>query len=90
MRNERLWRVSLTLAGIMECGMALAHFGLQYEWSTFDFGDLPAQLAWALLALNFSWSILVLGIGGLGIYAAIIGPASSTLMRGSCLVSTDF
>jgi hypothetical protein len=38
----------LITAGIMECGMALAHFGLQYEWAGFDFDDLPAQLSCSL------------------------------------------
>jgi hypothetical protein len=70
MKKQKLWLISLTVAAVLEGGMALAHFGLQYEWSGFDFGTLPRQLAWALLALNFSWGVLVLGVGGLVLSAA--------------------
>ena len=56
--------------------MVLAHFGLQYEWTGFDFGTLPARFAWALLALNFSWTVLLLVVSGLVIHAAIVGPTS--------------
>jgi hypothetical protein len=75
-RNQRLWRVSLVAAGVLEFGMVMAHFGLQYEWTGFDFGPLPRQLAWALLALNFSWTVLLLAIVGLVLYAARIGPTN--------------
>jgi hypothetical protein len=50
--------------------VALAHFGLQYEWRGVDGGSLPAQLRWALFALNFSWSTVVLAVGILMVYAA--------------------
>jgi hypothetical protein len=56
--------------------MVLAHFELQYDWTGFDFGPLPRQLAWALLALNFSWTVLLLAIAGLVLYAARIGPTN--------------
>jgi hypothetical protein len=56
--------------------MVVAHLGLQYEWAGFDFGPLPRQLAWALLTLNFSWTLLLLAIAGLVLYAAAIGPAT--------------
>ena len=52
--------------------MVLAHFELQYDWTGFDFGPLPRQLAWALLALNFSWTVLLLAIVRLVLYAARI------------------
>jgi hypothetical protein len=71
MGRHTLWFVALGLAGLLECGMAVAHFGLQYEWYRFgDFRAWPAYLAWALFALNFSWSVLLLGVGGLVLYAA--------------------
>jgi hypothetical protein len=75
-RIQRLWRVPLVIAGVLECGMVVAHLGLQYEWAGFDFGPLPQQLAWALLALNFSWTVLLLAVGGLVLYAALVGPAN--------------
>jgi hypothetical protein len=75
MPATRLWFGLLVTAGILQGGMALAHFGLQYEWSLLrDFGTLPPQLAWALFALNFSWGVLLLAISGLVLYAAKIGP----------------
>jgi hypothetical protein len=77
-----LWLVLLTAAGVLEGGMALAHFGLQYEWSLLgDFGNLPAQLGWALFALNFSWAVLLLAISGLVLYAANLGPAAGAFVR---------
>jgi hypothetical protein len=81
MHNPRLWIVSLTIAAVLECGMALAHFGLQYEWTGFDFGTLPRQLAWALLALNFSWSVLLLGVSALVFYAARFASSGSAFAR---------
>jgi len=45
--------------------MVAAHFWLQYEWTGYDFGPLPRQLSWALLTLNFSWTVLLLVIAGL-------------------------
>ena len=81
MRNRTLWVITLTMAGVLECTMALAHFGLQYEWSGFDFGALPAQLAWALLALNFSWGVLLLAIGCLVVYAGQSGNATGVFTR---------
>jgi hypothetical protein len=51
--------------------MALAHFGLQWEWHQIrDFGTLPSQLQWALFALNFSWSVLLLCIAALVLHVA--------------------
>jgi hypothetical protein len=80
--SKRLWHVLLAAAGVLEGGMALAHFGLQYEWSLLrDFGNLPAQLVWALFALNFSWGVLVLAISGLVLYAARLGPSAGAFVR---------
>ena len=82
MASRRLWFVLLATAGVLEGGMALAHFGLQYEWSWLrDFGNLPAQLAWALFALNFSWGVLLLAISGLVLYAATLGPDAGAFVR---------
>ena len=82
MPGKRLWFVLLAAAGILEGGMALAHFGLQDQWSLLrDFGNLPAQLAWALFALNFSWGVLLLAISGLVLYAANLGPAAGAFVR---------
>jgi hypothetical protein len=74
MNASRSWTWTLTAAGVLQIGMALAHFGLQYEWRGVDGGSLPTQLRWALFALNFSWSALVLLVGGLIIYGARLDP----------------
>ena len=81
MRNQRLWRILLGIAGVLEFGMVLAHFWLQDQWTGFDFGSLPAQLAWALLALNFSWTVLLLAVSGLVIHAARVGPTNPFARR---------
>jgi len=72
----RLWRAALVTAAILNCGMVVAHLGLQYEWSGYDFGPLPRQLAWALLTLNFSWTVLLLAVTALIFRAASVGPAN--------------
>jgi hypothetical protein len=79
MNASKLWTWTLTAAGILQIGMAIAHFGLQYEWRGVDGGSLPSQLLWALLALNFSWSTLVLLIGGLTIYAGRLDPRAASI-----------
>ena len=82
MPSQRLWLVFLTMAAVLEGGMALAHFGLQYEWNLLgDFGNLPAHLTWTLFALNFSWGVLLLVISGLVLYAAKLGPAAGPFVR---------
>ena len=82
MRTSKVWVIGLGLAGILECGMAMAHFGLQWEWrDVSDFGGLPNQLQWALFTLNFSWGVLLLGIGGLVLYAATLKSDGAFLRR---------
>lgn len=73
------WTWTLTAAGLLQIGMAIAHFGLQYEWRGVDGGSLPAQLRWALFALNFSWSTLVLLVGGLTIYTGRLDPRAASV-----------
>ena len=77
MKPTKAWMWALTAAGLLQIGMALAHFSLQYEWRGIDGGSLPAQLRWALFALNFSWSTLVLLVGGLTIYAGRLDPTDA-------------
>src|SRR5262245_51593067 len=79
MNASRSWTWTLTAAGVLQIGMAIAHFGLQYEWRGVDGGSLPAQLRWALFALNFSWSTLVLLLGGLVIYAGRRDPNAASV-----------
>ena len=79
MNANRSWKWTLTAAGLLQIGMAIAHFGLQYEWRGVDGGSLPAQLRWALFALNFSWSTLVLLVGGLTIYAGRLDPRAASV-----------
>jgi hypothetical protein len=42
---------------------------------------VAGSLAWALYALNFSWSMLVLLVGGLVFYAAKLGPPGGPFLR---------
>ena len=79
MRLNKAWTWTLAAAGLLQIGMAIAHFGLQYEWRGVDGGSLPPQLRWALFALNFSWSTLVLLVGGLTIYAGRLDPSSASV-----------
>ena len=74
MARRSSWFVLVGLAGILECGMTVAHFALQWEWQTIrDFGTLPPQLHWAMFALNFSWSVLLAGVGLLVLLSAARG-----------------
>lgn len=68
---RRLWSVSLGLAGFVDCSLALYHLILPYHmaWRRGLVG-VPDSLAWALFALNFSWSVLVFLMGCLVFYAS--------------------
>jgi len=84
MTNRNLWSVSLGLAGVLECSMAAYHFVLPYHqgWAVgHGLEHLPDSMAWALYTLNFSWSLLLLGVGSLVVYAAIVGPTASLFTR---------
>jgi hypothetical protein len=72
MRGTKAWTWALTAAGLLQIGLALAHFSLPtvFEWSSVGSGRLPSITLWALLALNYSWSTLVLLVGSLAVYAA--------------------
>jgi hypothetical protein len=88
MKTRKLWLASLGLAGVLQCGMAAYHFVLPYHqgWATgHGLENLPHSMVWALYALNFSWSLLLLGVGGLVAYAAIIGPTASLFTRRALL-----
>jgi len=89
MRASKAWTWTLTAAGLLQIGMAIAHFGLQYEWRGVDGGSLPPQLRWALFALNFSWSTLVLLVGGLFVNAARLNPRTE-LVRTLVLIVAVF
>ena len=43
--------------------------------------DIPSSIAWALFALNFSWSLLLLLTGALVLLAARSGPAAGQFAR---------
>jgi hypothetical protein len=79
MKANKGWTWALTAAGLLQIGMAIAHFGLQYEWRGVDGGSLPPQLRWALFALNFSWSTLVLLVGGLTVYGGRLDPRGASV-----------
>ena len=71
------WRIPLLIAGIHDCGLAAYHFFLPYHWQwRRGLGDVADSLVWALFALNFSWSLLVLLTGILVIYAAQLGTSA--------------
>ena len=91
MKASSTWAWTLTTAGLLQIGMAIAHFGLPtiFEWSTVGDGILPPITLWALLALNFSWSTLVLLVGGLTIYAARLHPTTE-LVRTLVLIVAVF
>src|SRR5688572_13378211 len=76
------WRVPLLLAGLHDCGLAAYHFFLPYhmQWDR-ALDSIPDSLRWALYALNFSWSLLVLLAGALVIYASTLGPAQGKFVK---------
>lgn len=69
------WRIPLLIAGLHDCGLAAYHFILpvHMQWRR-GLDGVPDSLVWALFALNFSWSLLVLLCGALVIYASWLGP----------------
>jgi hypothetical protein len=82
MRSPRLWIVLLVLAGIHDCGIALYHLVLPYQMSwRRGLEGVADSLVWALFALNFSWSMLVLLVGSLVLYAAKLGPPGRSFVR---------
>lgn len=86
-RSVTIWRASLGLAGLLECGIALYHAVLPYhmEW-TRGLGKVPDSLVWAIFALNFSWSVVVFLAGCLVIYAAGLGPEAGRFARRTVFV----
>jgi len=101
MRSSRWWLIPVGIAGVLDFAMAIAHFGLQWEWhQVTDFGTLLPQLRWALFALNFSWAVLLLGVSALVLSAASRGfadamappllafPAMMVLLHSTALVAT--
>ena len=86
-RSFTFWRLSLGLAGALECGIALYHAVLPYhlEWAR-GLGGVPDSLVWAIFALNFSWSVLVFLVGCIIIYAAGLGPAAGRFAKRTVFV----
>ncbi|MGH7726306.1 MAG: hypothetical protein ACREOU_12840 [Candidatus Eiseniibacteriota bacterium] len=79
---SKLWTVSLAVAGINDCGMALYHFFLPFHmgWGPYLDG-VPTSIVWALYTLNFSWSLLVLLTGALVLSVARMGPGAGVFAR---------
>jgi hypothetical protein len=71
MSSRRSTDVTLVVAGLLTCGMALYHFALPF---TFRWGDaisgVPPALGWALFMLNASFSYLLLAGGVLTLATA--------------------
>ena len=86
-RSLVFWRLSLGLAGVLECGIALYHAALPYHmnWSQ-GLEGVPDSLAWAVFALNFSWSVVIFLAGCLIIYAARLGPAAGFFAKSTVFV----
>lgn len=82
MRPSRLWFVSLGFAGGIGGSMALYHFVLPYHmgWRR-GLDGVADSIVWALFALNFSWSLIVLLAEILVLYAARLGPEAGTFAR---------
>ena len=80
--STRLWTVSLGSAGILDCSMAGYHFILPMHmgWGT-HLHETPTSIAWALYALNFSWSLLLLLTGLLVLNVARLGPGAGRFAR---------
>ncbi len=83
MRSTKAWVVLVGLAGVHDCGMALYHFVLPYQWNwKSGLGSGAADsVVWSLFALDFSWSLLLFLVGGLVLYAAKLGPAAGVFAR---------
>ena len=80
--RSRLWLYGLGFAGINECAMALYHFVLPFQmgWER-GLGGVPSSIVWALYALNFSWSLIVLILGVLVLSVAKAGPDAGVFGR---------
>lgn len=78
----RIWRTSLLVAGIHDCGLAAYHFVLPHhmQWRR-GLEGVADSLVWALFALNFSWSLLLFLVGCLVIDAARRGPRAGPFAR---------
>jgi len=72
MKSSRSWTWTLTAAGLLQIGLAIAHYGLptMFDWSSGITGGVAPQLRWVLFLFNFSWSTVILGVGALMLYAA--------------------
>lgn len=82
MRSPRAWKVCLGVAGSLTCALGLYHTMLPFHmgWRHYVEG-VPDSITWALFALNFSWSVLVVLASALVLYAARLGPAAGTFAR---------
>ena len=81
-RSSRMWPVSLGVAGILDCSLAGYHFFLPVHmgWGEHLQG-VPTSIEWALFALNFSWSLIVLLTGLLVLHVARLGPGAGVFAR---------
>jgi len=78
----RSWAVLLGAAGVLDCSMAGYHFFLPLHmgWAA-HLHETPTSIVWALYALNFSWSLLLLLTGLLVLHVARLGPGAGTFAR---------
>jgi hypothetical protein len=87
MRNVRGWSLPLYIAGFLQVGMGLYHFVLpiHMDWAH-GIGQLPASISWALYALNASWSLIVLTVATVILFAARSGPHDTSFGRHAVFV----
>src|SRR6186997_1102076 len=89
--HSRLWLFALGFAGINEAAMALYHFILPFHmgWAR-GLDGVPDSIVWALYALNFSWSLIVLILGILVLGVAKAGPGAGIFGRRIVLAAGFF
>src|SRR5262249_24968727 len=65
-------KVLLVIAALHDCAIGSYHFILpsQWHWGA-GLQSLPASLVWGIYTLNFSWSLLMLIVGAMILYAAV-------------------
>lgn len=87
MDRRRTCRCSLFAAGVLSLSMGAFHFWLPsiFGWAR-AMAQAPSSLQWALMSLNFFWSLLALLTGALVLILAGRGDWSSP--AGRCAVGT--
>ncbi len=77
---KAVWKLSLLVAGVASCAMALYHFWLPhiFGWERF-MARLPPTVRWGNFIINFCFSFLLLCAGLITMVAAFKGGDERTL-----------